>query len=315
MNSTATVEGLTVGNGQFDWDAVKITQNQPSGSQAAMVSDAQATVGGPSTGYTSNATAHVTLQPNEAVQGEATIGVAYDGLSRQMGIMIGDANLTANTAPVGVQITNLNTGAGTMSADEVRLTTPATGGGVAFTGLETGSAGMCWDSVVVMQPKVQLGEAATLSDLTLTVYGPDQGYGAEAGVRVELNAGDLGHFEGQIGMMYDPSSGKFYAAMSDGSATFSTNALQVQLSGISYMGSTLTIDTISVALPPLRIEGEISGVSAGGGSAVNFEQAWIRYLPDPAAGGSFQGVQFTVQKADGSYLVTSQTLLTPVAQK
>jgi hypothetical protein len=186
---------------------------------------------------------------------------------------------------------------------------------VAFTGLQTGSAGASWESLVVSQPKVQLGDAAALSDLTLVVHGPMEGYGTEAAVTVELNAGEMGHVEAQIGMMYDPSSGKFYAAVSDGSAWLKTDALAVELSGISYMGSTLSIDTVSLAIPPARIEGQISGVTMGGGNPANFEQAWIRYLPDPAAGGSFNGIQFTVEKAGGQYLLTTQALLTPVAQK
>jgi hypothetical protein len=313
MNSTAKVEGLTFGNGEFDWDAVTITQNQPSGSPALTVSDAQATVRGPSTGYTSDVTAHVKLQPNEAVQAEGTVGITYDGLARQMGIMIGDANVVANTAPVSIEVSNLNTGVGTLSADEIRLGNPATGGGVNVTGFQSGSAGMSWDALTAYYPEVQLGDAASLSDLNLIVHGPESGYGAEASVRVEMNVGDLGHVEGNIGMMYDPSSGKFYAAMSDGSATLSTDALQVELSGISYMGSVMTIDSVTFALPAARIDGEIAGVSAGGGGGMDFEQAWIRYLPDPAAGGAFNGVQVTLQKAQGSYLITTQTLLTPVA--
>jgi len=315
LNSTAKVEGLRLGNGQFDWDAVSVSQNQPTGSPAFMVSDAEATVRGPSTGYTSDATAHVTLQPNEAVQAEGTVGISYDGLAREMGIMVGNANLTANTAPVGVEVRNLNTGVGTLSMDEARLTNPTTGGSVAVSGLKTGGPGLSWDALTVSQPEVRLGNATTLSDLTLIVHGPSEGYATEGGVSVEINAGDLGHAEAQIGLMYDPSSGKFYAALSNGSASLTTGAFSVELSGISYMGSTLNIDTVSLAVPPLRLEGEISGVTVGGGNAVDFQQAWIRYLPDPAAGGAFNGVQFTVQKADGSYLVTTQALVTPVAAK
>jgi hypothetical protein len=315
MNSTAKVEGLTFGNGEFDWDAVTITQNQPSGSSALMVSDAQATVGGPSTGYTSNATSHLALQPSEAVQAEGTVGIAYDGLARQMGIMVGDANVAVNTPQVGVEVLNLNTGSGTLTADEVRLTNPATGGGVDISGLQAGSSGTSWDSLTVHYPEVQLGNAATLSDLTLIVGGPSENFGTQGGVRVAVNLGDLGSVEGQIALMYDPSSGKFYSAMSDGSATLTTDAMQVQLSGINYVGSTLTIDTVSIAMPSLRIDGEISGITVEPGSGIDFQQAWVRYLPDPAAGGSFNGVQFTVQKAEGSYLITTQTLLTPVAKK
>jgi hypothetical protein len=315
LNAAAKVEGLRFGNGQFDWDAVTVSQNQPSGSPTFMVSDAQATIRGPSTGYTSDATAHVTLQPSEAVQAEGTVGISYDGLARQMGIMVGNANLTADTAPVGVEVRNLNTGVGTLSMDEARLTMPATGGSIAVSGFQTGSSGMSWDALTVSGPEVQLGNAATLSDLTLIVHGPSEGYVAEGGVRVELNAGDMGHAEAQIGLMYDPSSGKFYAALSDGSASLTTAAFTVQLAGISYSGSTLNIDTVSIVVPSLRLEGEISGVTVGGGSAVDFEQAWVRYMADPAAGGSFKGVQLTVQKADGSYLITTQTLITPVARK
>jgi hypothetical protein len=315
LNSTAKVEGLKFGSGQFDWDALTVTQNQPSGSPEFVVSQAQATVRGPSTGYSTDATAHVKVQPNEAVQGEGTVGIAYDGLARKMGIMVGDANLTANTAPVGVEVHNLNTGLGTLSADETRLTFPATGGSVAVSGLQVGSAGTSWDALSVNQPKMQLGNAATLSDLTLIVHGPAEGYATEGGVRVELNAGNLGNAEAQIGLMYDPSSGKFYAALSNGSATLKTDAFSVELTGISYMGSTLNIDTVSIAVPSLRLQGEIAGVTVGGNSAVDFQQAWVRYLPDPAAGGAFNGLQVTVQKDNGAYLLTTQALVTPVAKK
>jgi hypothetical protein len=313
LNSTAKVEGLKFGNGQFDWDALSVTQNQPSGSQAFMVSDAQATVRGPSTGYTSDVTAHISMQPNETLSAEGTVGISYDGLARRMGVMVGDANLTANTVPVGVELRNVNTGMGTLSMDEARLTMPATGGSVSLSGIQTGSSGMSFDALTVSQPTVQLGNNATLSDLTLIVHGPSEGYGAEAGMHVTLSAGDLGSAEAQIGMMYDPSSGKFYAALSNGTATLTTDAFQAQLSGISYMGSTLSIDTVNVTVPSMNLEGEMTGVTVGGATAVDFQQAWVRYLSDPASEGSFRGVQFAVQKVDGSYLVSTQTLLTPQA--
>jgi hypothetical protein len=315
MNSTAKVEGLTFGNGEFDWDAVTITQKEPSGSPGLVVSDAQATVRGPSTGYTSNATAHVKLQPSESVQGEGIVGVSYDGLTGQVGVMLGEANLAVNTPDVGVEVRNLSTGVGSLSADEVILTSPATGGGLAVSGLQVGSSGTNWQGLTVFYPEVQLGDATTLSDLTLIVHGPDESYGTEGSVRVEVKAGDLGSVEGQIALTYDPSSGEFHGFMSDGSATLATDNLQVQMSGISYVGSTLTIDTVSIAMPALRLEGEIAGVTMGGGNPADFEQAWVRYLPDPAAGGSFNGVQVTLQKVDGSYLITTQTLLTPVAKE
>jgi hypothetical protein len=314
LNSTAKVEGLKFGNGQFDWDAVQLAQNQPSGSQALQVSDAQVTVRGPSTGYSSDATAHVVMQPNEAVQAEATVGIAYDGFARTMGVMVGNGNLTANTAPVGVEVNNLNTGAGMLAADKVALTLPSSGGSLAVTGLQLGSSGTAWDALTISQPTMSLGSATTLSDLTLIVHGPSQGYATEGEVMVELNAGDLGHAEAQLGLMYDPSSGKFYAGMSNGSATLTTDAMTVQLSGISYMGSTLSIDTVNISAPSLRLEGELSGVTVGGNNAVDFQQAWVRYGADPAASGSSNGVQVTVQKADGSYLVTTQTLVTPAAK-
>jgi hypothetical protein len=315
FNSTAKVEGLKFGNGQFDWDSVSISQNQPKGQKALQVSEAQATVHGPSSGFSSNATAHLKYQPNEAVSAEGTVGFSYDGLAGRLGIMVGNANLKYDTAPVGMQIQNLNTGRGTMVADQAKLTFPATGGSIAVNGVEVSSAGTKWDSLSVDQPEVKLGNNATLSDLTLIVHGPNEGYATEGGVHVQVSAGDLGSVEAQIGLMYDPSSGKFYAALSNGSATLTTNAFSVQLSGISYMGSTLSIDTVNISVPSLRLEGEISGVTVGGGSAVDFQQAWIRYLTDPAAGGSLKGVQFSVQKANGSYVVTTQALVTPTAKQ
>jgi hypothetical protein len=315
MNSTAKIEGLTLGNGQFDWNAVTVTQNQPVGSPAMTVSDAKATVGGPSSGYSSTATAHLTMQPNPAVQGEATVGIAYDGLARQMGVMVGNGNLKADTAQMGVEVQNLNTGVGSLAVDEVKLTSPSSGGSVGISGLKTGSSGMDWDTVTVSQPEVQLGSSATLSDLALIVHGPSAGYATEGAVTVELNAGDLGSVQADIGLMYDPSSGQFLAALSNGSASLTTDAFTVQLSGISYMGSTLSIDTVDILLPGLRIEGQISGVTVGGDSAVDFQQAYVLYRPDPAAGGSFQGVQFAVQKVGGSYVVSTQVLLTPGSEQ
>jgi hypothetical protein len=315
MNSTAKIEGLTLGNGQFDWNAVTVTQNQPAGSPTLMVSDAKAVVQGPSAGYSTVATAHLSTQPNSAVQGEATVGLAYDGLAHQMGFMLGNGNLKADTARVGVEIQNLSTGAGALAADSVRLTTPATGGSVDVSGLQAGSSGMSWDAVTVTQPQVKLGNAGALSDLTLMVYGPSEGFATKGSVTVELNAGDLGSAQADIGLMYDPSSGQFLAAMSNGSASLTTDALSVNLSGISYMGSTLSIDTVDIMLPAQRIEGQIQGVTVGGDSAVAFQQAWVRYLPDPEAGGAFNGVQVSVQRVDGSYLFTTQTMVTPGGQK
>jgi len=105
---------------------------------------------------------------------------------------------------------------------------------------------------------------------------------------------------------YDPATGQTSLAFTDMSASVTTDALSVELTGMSYQGSTLTIANAAVKSPPLRLGGAVSDITIGGGKATGFSAAQLKYGPNPNAG-ALSGFELTVTNAPEGLTVTTQT--------
>ena len=308
LNATTSISGLTFATGIPGWDALTISQNQPSGGQAYTVSGAQATIRGPSTGFSTDASAYVDLHPSADFQAQGTISASYDGVAKWAGVSIVDASALINAGPLAVSVAGLNSDASALSADTVQVGVPSASLSATISGLELAYGRADWDAFVLAQDQaMKLGDAATISGLQVSVAGASQGYSTQASGQFELNAGSLAHAAGTVQSTYDPSTGQTSLAFTDMSASFETSALSLALTGMSYQGSTLTIANAAVKAPPLRLEGAVSDITIGGGNPTSFSEAQLRYGPDPNAGGGFGGFELTVTNASGGYTVTTQT--------
>lgn len=314
LNATATLEGMGFGPRGFDWKAVTVAQKVPAGMQGVTISDAKASIAGPSTGFSTDASAHLEVRPSDALQAQATVGLTYNGLTRQTYVAVSDVGFAVDTPAVGVELANLSNLGGAVTADSAQLAFPAAGATTTLSGVNISPRGLDFDALTVQQRGLMAGQAAALRDLQLVIRGPSGAYATEGSVVVQLNAGGLAQAEAKISLMYEPTTGKFVANVSEGSAWLRTEALTVELSGITYSGSTLQIEKIALAVPPARLSGEISGIVVGGGG-IAFQEAWLRYTPDPAAGGAFSGLAFGVENVEGAYVFTTQATIKPAVQQ
>jgi hypothetical protein len=123
LNAKATVDGLTLGP-SLGWNAITLSQQQPSVTDAATISEAQVNVGGPASGYSATASAQVELHPGPGFQADGMVGVVYDGLNKRTGVMLQDASVLVPTWPVGLDLAGINTGQGTLTVDSAEVGLP-----------------------------------------------------------------------------------------------------------------------------------------------------------------------------------------------
>ena len=317
LNATTSISGLTFATGIPGWDALTISQNQPSGGQAYTISGAQATIQGPSTGYSTDASAYIELHPSADFQAQGTVSASYDGIAQWAGVSIVDASALVSAGPLSMSVAGLNGNASGLTADTVQVGVPSASLNATISGLGVANGQADWDSFVLAQDQaMKLGDAATISGLEVNVAGPSQGYSVSTSGQFEINAGNLAHAAGTVQSTYDPSTGQTSLAITDMSASFETSALSLALTGMSYQDSTLTIENAAVKAPPLRMEGAVSNITIGGGNPTNFSAAQVKFAPNSNANGGFGGFELTLTNAPGGYTVTTQTTMgSPVASQ
>jgi hypothetical protein len=308
INATAKVEGLTIGLNKFGWNALIISQVKPAVGDTLTISGTQAIVQGPDTGYSTDLTAYLALQPNEAVQAEGTVGVIYDGLIRSTGVGISDGRVSINTAPASIELTGINSTQGGLTVDSMQIGRPAAGATTSLTGFEFAGGQADWDMLNASRSEMKLGNVVTLSDMQVNVAGPSAGFKTEASMNVAVDIGQLAHAEGQLVAVNDPATGQSERALRDGSAWLNTLPVSVQVTGVNQQGSTVTIDSAAFMVPPIGLEGEVNGITFGGSGATGFSDARLKYTPNPSAGGAFGGFEITLTQADGGgYTMTTTT--------
>ena len=154
------------------WNSIILNQKQPAVTAAGLISGGQATVGGPQTGYSANATAQVELHPGPGLQAEGTVGIVYDGMSRSAGVMLKDAAMKMPTWPVGLDLSGINTGQGTLTIASAQVGLPVIASAMKVNNFRTGNTGTGWDSLTLAQSSdapLTIGTAATISGIQLNL--------------------------------------------------------------------------------------------------------------------------------------------------
>jgi hypothetical protein len=310
LNATATVSGLKLGPSPA-WDSITLTQKQPSVTQAATVSGLQATVQGPSTGYSTDLSGRVEVHPNDAVQAEATFAASYDGLARSFGIGIQDGNVAVTAGPVNFAMAGLNTGKGTLAIDKLGVQVPAIGATVILDGYNVGNGKADWNSLSVSSKGMQLGNVAAISDVQVNVPGPSSAYTNpfSASANVALNLGQVVQVQGQLGAAVDPATRQTTFTLTDGNAMVGVPAWNLTFSGINSGGAGLSVDNITMQAQPLNFTVEMSGVAMGGSGGFTFDQAKITQAGSKSGAGGFE---MLVTRTPQGYVLQTTSLI-PVA--
>ena len=212
--SAMKVNGFRTGNTGTGWDSLTLAQSPDAPlkiGEMATISGIQLDVPGAGAEGATTATAQVKLHPGPGFQAEGTIGVVRDGASGSSGMMIQDASVMVPTWPVGLAITGINTGQGTLTVDSAQVGIPAAGSAVTINGLETGSGGTSWDSLSIAQgpdAALKLGDVATISGIELSVPRAGTEQPTTLSAHFEFNAGR----DRQCGRRSDRSEGSLAGA-------------------------------------------------------------------------------------------------------
>jgi len=317
LNATATVDGLMLGP-TVGWKAITLSQQQPAVTSAGTISGAQVSVGGPESGYSANASAQIDLHPGPGFQAAGTVAIIYDGLNKSTGVMLQDASVTVPTWPVGLALTGVNTGQGTLTIDSAQVGLPAVGTALTVNGFHAGSSGTGWDSLTFAQgpdADLKLGNVATISGIELNVPGAGTDQATTLSAHFDLNAGQVVNVEGDVIGVKDPSGGPSGVALQDTTATVQIPGWGFQLAGINSVQGGAKIDKISFAAESINLTAELTGVTIGAGGGFAFDEAQVTYLPSDGNGKLTAGAfQMTMTKSDAGYILTTQSLL-PIAAR
>jgi hypothetical protein len=314
LNATATVEGLTVNvrEGSYGWDAITVMQSKPAGNDAVTLSGTQARVQGPALNYSTELTTRIDFHPNASTQAGATLMVSYDGLTGQPSFALADGSAEVAAGPATVTVEGLNTGDGAFSVDTVQVMLPEAETGVRVDGFAVAEGNATWEALAWYGREFNLGDAVTLSDNLVVIPGPGSANAGAGGATTTftVKAGDLAQTNGQLVFTRDPATGQPALTLRNGSAVLGTAAWNLAVSGVNAGQNGATVDTVQMTLAPLNLQAQVTGVAVSEGSGVTFDQARVRYLPDPAAGNTaIGGFELVIDSTEAGYIVTTTTLV------
>jgi hypothetical protein len=314
LNATATVEGLSINirDGSYGWDAVTVMQSKPAGNDALTISGTQARVQGPALNYSTELSTRIDVHPNASTQAGATLMVSYDGLTGQPSFALADGSAEVTAGPAAVSVEGLNAGDGAFSVDSAQVMFPEADTGVRVDGFTVADGNATWEALAWYGREFNLGNAVTLSDNLVVIPGPGSANAGAGGATTTfaVKAGDLAQTNGQLVFARDPATGQPALALRNGSAVLGTAAWNLTVSGVNAGPNGTTVDAVQMTLAPLNLQAQVTGVAVSEGSAVTFDQARVRYLPDPAAGATaIGGFELVIDSTDAGYIVTTTTLL------
>lgn len=314
LNATATVEGLTVNvrEGSYGWDAITVMQSKPAGNEAWTISGTQARVQGPALNYSTELSTRIDVHPNASTQAGATLMVSYDGLTGQPGFALADGSAEVTAGPATVSVQGLNAGDGAFSLNSAQVMFPEADTGVRIDGLTVADGNATWEALAWYGREFNLGNAVTLSDNLVVIPGPGSTNAGAGGATTTfaIKAGDLAQTNGQLVFARDPATGQPALALRNGSAVLGTDAWNLAVNGVNVGPNGATVDTVQMTLAPLNLQAQVTGVAMGGSSGMTFDQARVRYLPDPAAGNTaIAGFELVIDSTEGGYIVTTTTLV------
>ncbi len=312
LNATASVQGLNIANG-WNFEQINLAQKQPATNPNFTISDAMATVSAPSTGYSTLASAHVVLHPTSGnLQAEGDVSFKFDGQKRTTNLAIADGNAAFKVGPAVVQVTGLQTGAGAPGMDSLVVSIPTTGGSATLAGVGPAGTQNGWDSFTLAQEKVLLGNAGTLSNVQVQVAGPSANYSTKASMNYALNPGPV-QANGQFTAVYNGLTRQTNYALNNANFVLSGNGWKAGFGGLNYQPTGMHFDTIAFGTAS-NLSGGVTNLQVSPAGVVSFDQAFVRYLPDPATvqGKSpIAGWEVVITPTSAGYVISTNTLVAP----
>ena len=314
LNAVATVNGLSLAPSP-SWESIVLKQKQPFTSQGASITEAQATISGPSKGYSSAGTAQVMLNPSPALKASGKVGFVYDGMNKRTGFAIQNGALNLALEPANVSMSGINTGQNAVSIDSAKVEIPAAGVGVALSGYQMKDGKADWKALTVAQdPKgsLALGNVGKLSNMQVTVAGPNAGNAMVASTNFAFDIGKVVQADGKIYIVNSPATKQSGVAFSDTNVALQVPGFGVAATGITSVKGGVMIDQVTLTAQPLNMQAEVTGVVVGGTSGVTFEEAKLIYGQGATQPGGFE---VTATKTPQGYLVTTQSMIPASAAK
>lgn len=311
LNAVATVDGLAF-SPQVGWDSISLKQKQPATTSAGTISEAQITISGATQGYGTVGTAQVDLKPSSALQAKGQVGFAYDAMNKRSGFSLQNFDVALNANTVNVAVKGMTTGDNALSFDTANVAMPATGAMVSVTGYQVKNGRANWDSLTLAQDskvKVNLGNVGSLSNMQVSVAGPNAGYATMISTNFGFQVGQVVQADGKVYGIINSPNKQNGVALSNANLAVQMSGLNLQMSGINSINSGVKIDTVTLAAKPLSVDAEMKGVVVGGTSGFNFDAAKLTYAPSGA-----NSLSVMLEKSPQGYVVTTTTVI-PIAAK
>jgi hypothetical protein len=314
MNAVATVNGLSFSPSPR-WDSVVLKQKQPFISQGASITEAQATIAGPSKGYSSAGSAQVVLNPSPALNASGKVGFVYDGMNKRTGFAIQNGALNLALQPANVSMTGINTAQNALSIDSAKVAIPAAGVTVALSGYQVKDGKADWKGLTVAQdPKssLALGNVGKLSNVQVAVAGPNAGNASVVSSDFAFDVGKVVQADGTVYIVNNPATKQSGVAFSDANVALQVPGFGVAASGITSVKGGAMIDQVTLTAQPLNLQAEVTGVGVGGTSGFTFDEAKLIYGQGATKPGGFE---MTVTKSPQGYLLTTQSMMPAATAK
>ena len=314
LNAVATVNGLSFSPSP-SWDSLVLKQKQPFISQGASITEGQATIAGPSKGYSSAGTAQVVLNPSPALKASGKVGFVYDGMNKRTGFAIQNGALNLALQPANISVSGINTAANAVSIDSAKVEIPAAGVGVALSGYQMKDGKADWKALMVAQdPKnsLALGNVGKLSNVQVTVAGPSAGNATVASANFAFGSGKAFQADGKVYIVNQPATKQSGVAFSDTNIALQVPGFGVAANGITSVKGGVMIDQVTLTAQPLNLQAEVTGVVVGGTSGFTFDEAKLTYGQGATKPGGFE---MTVTKSPQGYLLTTQSMIPASAAK
>jgi hypothetical protein len=314
LNAVATVNGLSFSPSP-SWDSLVLKQKQPFVSQGASITEAQATIAGPSKGFSSAGSAQVVLNPSPALKASGKVGFVYDAMNKRTGFAIQNGALNLALQPANVSVSGINTGANALSIDSAKVEIPAAGVGVALSGYQVKDGKADWKALTIAQdPKssLALGNVGKLSNMQVAVAGPSAGNAMVASTNFAFDLGKVVHADGKVYIVNQPATKQSGVAFSDTNVALQVPGFGVAANGITSVKGGVMIDQVTLTAQPLNMQAEVTGVVVGGTSGFTFDEATLKYGKGASQPGGFE---MTVTKSPQGYLLTTQTMIPASAAK
>jgi hypothetical protein len=316
LNATASVNGLNVLNG-WNYETINLTQNAPATLQNVVISEAQATVGAPSTGYSTQASAHVVVQPKGGpVLAQGQVGVNFNGLKGQAVLSVQDGSFAFMAGPALVSMTGLQGQGNARSFDNFSVSLPATGGKLSMAGYASSPGKASWENISFNQDQVKLGTSGSLSNVQVQVAGPSSNFNTQASFNYAFGNSPAFKADGQVTAARNSKTGQTTLALQNANVNMGGAGWTLGFNGINTAANAMKVNTIAFGAPTANLSGEISNLQVTPAGAVSFDKALLRYQPDPATmkGQPIAGWELSVTPTASGYMVSTNMLVAPASK-